>query len=864
MVQTRTRAIRPKGRRANVPPKKEKLEFVQDFIPLKEIKNGIIETTDGRFIKLLEIEPINFLLRSDEEQWGIISTFASWLKISPMRLQFKSVTRKADSDKYIAGLQNDLEREEVEACRKLGEGTIRFIREEGSREALSRRFFLIFQYEAPTGRRQMDADYGEIYAALQTVAQNARTYFTQCGNSIVQPKDEDAFVAEVLYMYFNRRSCVDNPFQNRLERVVMDTMAAKKKVIGLDPVPHIRPANFIAPRGLDLTHPGYILMDGSYYTYLYVRKSGYPQTVRGGWMSSLINAGEGVDVDLHLRREIRGKTIDRVAQRIRLNRTKLRELQDTSTDYEELAGSIQAGYYIKQGLSSRNEDLFYMSVFITLSATSYEELQWRKQQMVDLMKSMDIQVADCMFQQEAALRSTMPFLTIDPSLERKSKRNVLTSGAASSYMFTSFELSDDNGILLGLNRHNNSLCIVDPFNTKVYKNANFTICGTSGAGKTYTMQVMALRMRMRGIQCFILAPLKGHEFKRACHKVGGSYIKLSPGSTACINVMEIRPTISPEMELIDELDYSDIDSMLARKIQQLMIFFSLLIPDMSNEEEQMLDEALVKTYAQFGITHDNESVYIDNSRTTMKPMPILGDLYEILKENPLTVRLATIVSRFVTGSAQSFNRQTNVNLDNKYVVLDISELKGKLLPVGMMIALDYVWDQVKADRTQRKMVFIDEIWKLVGGSANKQAAEFCLEIFKIIRGYGGGALAATQDLSDFFGLEDGRYGRAILNVSKTKIILNLEPDEAEYVKDVLKLTRTEIRSITQFERGEALITSNSNKVPVIIKASKEEQQMITTDRAELEAMLREMKAVADTAEQTGTPREAAAASEKNA
>ena len=575
-------------------------------------------------------------------------------------------------------------------------------------------------------------------------------------------------------------------------------------------------------------------------------------------MSSLINAGEGVDIDLHLRREIRGKTIDRVAQRIRLNRTKLRELQDTSTDYEELAGSIQAGYYIKQGLSSRNEDLFYMSVFITISGASYEELFWRKQQMTDLMKSMDIQVSDCMFQQEAALRSTMPFLNIDASLERKSKRNVLTSGAASTYMFTSFELSDDNGILLGLNRHNNSLCIVDPFNTKVNKNANFTICGTSGAGKTYTMQVMALRMRMRGIQCFILAPLKGHEFKRACHKVGGSYIKLAPGSAACINVMEIRPTITPEMELIDELDYSDIDSMLAKKIQQLMIFFSLLIPDMSNEEEQMLDEALIKTYAQFGITHDNASLYMDADRRSMRPMPILGDLYINLKENALTTRLATIVSRFVTGSAQSFNQQTNVNLDNKYVVLDISELKGKLLPVGMMIALDYVWDQVKADRTKRKMVFIDEIWKLIGGAANKQAAEFCLEIFKIIRGYGGGALAATQDLSDFFGLEDGRYGRAILNNSKTKLILNLEPDEAEYVKDVLKLSRTELRSITQFERGEALLSSNSNKVPVIIKASHEEQQMITTDRAELEAMLSELQSVAETAERGIIPAEAEA------
>lgn len=792
----------------------------------------------------MEIEPINFLLRSEEEQWGIISSFASWLKISPMCLQFKSVTRKADSDKYIAGLEADLAQEENKACRELGEGIIRFIREEGSREALSRRFFLIFQYEAPSGRRQMGADYGEVYAALQTAAQNARTYFSQCGNSIVQPKDEDAALAEILYMYFNRRSCVDDPFSARLDRVVVDAMAAKKRVIGLDPVPHIQAVNFVAPRGLDLTHPGYIVMDGTYYTYLYIRKDGYPQRVRGGWMSALINAGEGVDVDLHLRREIRGRTIDRVAQRIRLNRTKLRGLQDTSTDYEELAGSIQAGYYIKQGLSSYNEDLFYMSVLITISAATHEELVWRRQQMTDLMKSMDIQVGDCNFQQEAALRSTMPFLYLDPSLERKARRNVLTSGAASTYMFTSFELSDDNGILLGLNRHNNSLCIVDPFNTKVNKNASFTICGTTGAGKTYTIQTMALRLRARGVQCFILAPLKGHEFKRACHRVGGSYIKLAPGSNDCINVMAIRPTISPEMELIDELDYNDIDSMLARKIQQLMIFFSLLVPDMTNEEEQMLDEALVKTYGEFGITHDNDTLYTDTARTQMRPMPNLGDLHRNLKENPLTNRLATILSRFVTGSAQSFNRQTNVNLENKYVVLDISELKGKLLPVGMIIALDYVWDTVKADRTKKKMIFIDEIWKLIGGTANKQAAEFCLEIFKIIRGYGGGAVAATQDLSDFFSLEEGRYGRAIINNCKTKIILNLEQDEAEYVKDVLKLTRSEIRNITQFERGEALISSNSNKVPVIIKASREEQQLITTDRAELEALLAEKKRAA--------------------
>lgn len=825
--------------------KPEKLSFTQDFIPIKNLEHGIIETTDGRYIKILEIEPINFMLRSEEEQYEIICSFASWLKISPVHLQFKSITRKADSDKHIAMLRKEMATEESEQCKKLSEGYIRLIKDVGSREALTRRFFLIFRYEEL--RRNENSDYGQICSTLLTAEQNARAYFMQCGNNILQPKDPDEATAEILYMFFNRRSCVEEPFHSRVDRIVLDTMAAKNKVIGIDPIPHIRMAHFIAPRGIDLTHRNYIIMDGLYYSFLYIKGNGYPNKVRAGWMSSLINAGEGIDVDVFLRRENRSKTIDKVAQRIRLNRTKLKSMQDTSTDYEELAGSIQAGYFIKQGIANYNEDLFYMSVFVTVSARTYEELMWRKQQMTDMLKSMDMYVSDCSFQQEDALRTVMPFLQISPKLVKKSKRNVLTSGAASTYMFTSFEMSDDTGVLLGINRHNNSLCIVDLFDTKKNKNANLNLLGTSGAGKTFTMQLLALRMRMRGIQCYIIAPIKGHEFRRACNRIGGQFIKIAPGSPHCINIMEIRHTISPEMELIDELDYSEMDSLLAQKIQQLMIFFSLLIPDMTNEEEQMLDEALIRTYGKFGITHDNDSVYADRNAVPpkMKTMPILGDLHEELQKNEMTKRIAVIVSRFVTGSAQSFNQQTNVDLSNKYIVLDLSELKGKLLPVGMMIALDYVWDKIKSDRTKKKAIMIDEIWQLIGAGSNRMAAEFCLEIFKIIRGFGGAAISATQDLSDFFGLEDGRYGRAIINNSKNKIILNLEPDEAEFVRDTLKLTKTEIRSITRFERGEALICSNNSKVPVIIKASKEEQEMITTDRAELEAILKERQQEAD-------------------
>lgn len=676
---------------------------------------------------------------------------------------------------------------------------------------------------------------------MQTVEQNARAYFSQCGNNIVQPQDPDEATAEILYNFFNRQSCQDEPFSSRISRVVVDTMAARGLTIGVDPVPDIPICHFIAPRGLDLSHGSYIIMDSLYYSFLYIRANGYPSHVRSGWMSSFINAGEGIDVDIHLHRENRSRAIDKVAQRIRLNRTKLRSMQDTSTDYEELTNSIQAGYYIKNGIANYNEDLFYMSIFITVSARTLEELQWRRQQMVDMLKSMDIYASECRWQQEAALQAAMPFLKVDPRLSRKAQRNVLTSGAASTYLFTSFEMSDDAGVLLGINRHNNSLCIVDLFNTAKNKNANLNLLGTSGAGKTFTLQLLALRMRMRGIQCFILAPIKGHEFRRACKSVGGEFIRIAPGSPHCINIMEIRHTITPEMELIDEVDYSEMDSMLARKIQQLMTFFALLIPDMTNEEEQMLDEALIRTYAKFGITHENSSLYEDArcSPPRLKPMPIIGDLYEELNQNPMTRRIAVIISRFVTGSAQSFNRQTNVDLTNKYIVLDLSELKGKLLSVGMFIALDYVWDTVKADRTRKKAVMIDEIWQLIGAGSNRMAAEFCLTIFKTIRGFGGSAISATQDLSDFFGLEDGKYGRAIINNSKNKIILNLEPDEAKNVQEVLKLTATELRSITRFERGEALVCSNNSKVPVVIRASPEEQAMITTDRAELAALLKQ-------------------------
>ncbi|MCR4436818.1 MAG: hypothetical protein QHH06_14450 [Clostridiales bacterium] len=340
----------------------------------------------------------------------------------------------------------------------------------------------------------------------------------------------------------------------------------------------------------------------------------------------------------------------------------------------------------------------------------------------------------------------------------------------------------------------------------------------------------------------IIAPLKGHEFKKACLAIGGQYIKISPASGDCINIMEIRKS-TLELEFEDE-DFENVkqvkeESLLMSKLQKLHVFFSLVFSDMTTEEREYLDEKLIEVYAKKGITFDNESLYSDEFSPTFtlerkfKPMPVLGDLYGILEADPRTQRLALLLKRLVKGSLKAFNQQTNVDLNNRYIVADISELKDNLLPIGMFIVVDLFWDKIKEDRTQKKVIFLDELWKLIGTAGNKLTAEFVLEIFKIIRGYGGAAVGGTQDIADFFALEGGKYGKGIINNSKLKFVLQLEEDEAEALKKVLKLSDDEMAKVTTFARGHGLFYAGANHIAIEFRASQEEKNLITTDREEL-------------------------------
>lgn len=810
---------------------------VAEYLPVEKIENGIIYTRDHRYLKIVEVVPINFLLRSAREQRNIIYSFISFLKISTVKMQIKVIAKRADLNRHREIVQQEMAQETDENCRLLQQDYLTLIDRIGAREATTRRFFMVFEYEAWAGRKRGNEE-EEAIASLQTAGRTAVNYLKQCGNEVLIPENDDEFTVDTLYHLLCRNGTMSLP--DRVRQII-----AQYKEKGLESeIDAIPCTEFFAPDSIDFTNGRHICIDGLYYSYLLVPSTGYKAQVPAGWLSLIVNAGDGIDLDMFISRQPKARMVQRLGQQLRINRSKIKDASDTNTDFDDLDGAIRSGYFLKEGLGN-NEDFYYLNLLITVTAPTVDELEWKVSEMKKLLMSRDMDVCSCAFHEEQAFLSSLPLVSMEKHLYERSKRNALTTGVASCYPFTSYELSDENGILFGLNKYNNSPVIIDIFDSKVYKNANIAVCGTSGAGKTFLILLMALRMRRKGIQVFMLAPLKGHEFHRACVNTGGEFISISPASKSCINVLEIRKVDKSVEEMLDGPGIER--SELAAKIQRLHIFFALLIPDMSYEEKQLLDDALIRTYARKGITHDNVSLNDPDNPNVYREMPVLGDLYDVLKEESDTKRLSNIINRFVHGSASTFNQQTNVNLDNKFTVLDISELSGDLLPIGMFVALDFVWDKAKANRTEEKAIFIDECWQLIGGGSgtfgvgNRLAAEMVLEIFKTIRAYSGSGICATQDLNDFFSLDNGKYGKGIINNCRTKVILNLEDEEAQRVQQVLHLSEAEVMEITHFERGNGLISSNNNNITVEFKASSLERDLITTDRRELLDLLRRMK-----------------------
>lgn len=590
--------------------------------------------------------------------------------------------------------------------------------------------------------------------------------------------------------------------------------------------------DILSPTAIDTKSRDYIVVDGVFHAYLYITGYGYSTTVGSCWLAPLVEAGEGVNVSFSFTRQKREKILSKIAQTTMLNRSRMRDVGDTRQDYEELDSAITSGLYLKDVMNRQGEDFYYMHTLIEVVADDPDTLEQRVTAVEKLCVSVDMIARRCDYANEQGFLSTLPLVTLDADIERKSRRNALTTGVAAAFPFVSYEHSDRNGIFLGLNLYNKSPVFLDPYDDYKYTNGNWWIGGNSGAGKSVTLQCLAGRLREQGKRVVCVIPKKGHEFRPNCEQLGGLYLRLSPSSRDCPNIMAIRRKTLDAYAGIQELAARD-DSVLADKISRLIIWYSLQKKDLTEEDKNYLDASLVECYDRYGITFDNASVVDENG--AFKEMPIIPDWYNVLLEKAETKHLAVVLTRYVTGSAAAMGRRNHISIDNKYIVLDTSGMPDDLILPGIYWAIDVANDIIMNAGGELSALIADELWSLVGAGSNPLAAAYVQEMVKTIRGLGGIAITSTQGMQDLFSLEGGKYGKGILDSSRIKFVMQMEEQEARLIQQILNLSEEEVRQITRFRRGEGLLCIGYNHVPVAFHVTKKEYDAITTSPTDRQA-----------------------------
>lgn len=590
--------------------------------------------------------------------------------------------------------------------------------------------------------------------------------------------------------------------------------------------------DILSPTAIDTKSRDYIVVDGVFHAYLYITGYGYSTTVGSCWLAPLVEAGEGVNVSFSFTRQNREKILSKIAQTTMLNRSRMRDVGDTRQDYEELDSAITSGLYLKDVMNRQGEDFYYMHTLIEVVADDPDTLEQRVTAVEKLCVSVDMIARRCDYANEQGFLSALPLVTLDADIERKSRRNALTTGVAAAFPFVSYEHSDRNGIFLGLNLYNKSPVFLDPYDDYKYTNGNWWIGGNSGTGKSVTLQCLAGRLREQGKRVVCVIPKKGHEFRPNCEQLGGLYLRLSPSSRDCPNIMAIRRKTLDAYAGIQELAARD-DSVLADKISRLIIWYSLQKKDLTEEDKNYLDASLVECYDRYGITFDNASVVDENG--AFKEMPIIPDWYNVLLEKPETKHLAVVLTRYVTGSAAAMGRRNHISIDNKYIVLDTSGMPDDLILPGIYWAIDVANDIIMNAGGELSALIADELWSLVGAGSNPLAAAYVQEMVKTIRGLGGIAITSTQGMQDLFSLEGGKYGKGILDSSRIKFVMQMEEQEARLIQQILNLSEEEVRQITRFRRGEGLLCIGYNHVPVAFHVTKKEYDAITTSPTDRQA-----------------------------
>ncbi len=566
--------------------------------------------------------------------------------------------------------------------------------------------------------------------------------------------------------------------------------------------------DIIAPAAIEVDF-NHIKIGNHYFRTLFV--SGYPRFVGANWLAPLINFEHTLDISMfYYPVESKGVLQDL--------RRKIAEMEATiSTDIERgrivdpaVQAALEDAKVLQEQLVKGVERFFQFSFYITVSAESLEELNNVSKRVEATLGSLMVLSKQATLQMEQAFKSTVP-TCLDKLLIT---RNMDTTSLATTFPFTSSELTANEGILYGINEHNGSLIIFDRF---TLENANSVLFGKAGSGKSYVVKLEAMRSLMFGTEIMVIDPEA--EYKTLCEALGGEYINFSVSDPARINPFDLSGV------------YEEGEDELGLKILSLHRLFKIIFEKLSNREEAILDRALVLTYKSKGITPDPE--------TQKKEPPLLEDLYKVLLgfEEEDAKGLAERLERYVKGSLVGiFDQHSNVDIKNTFTVFGIRELEDKLRPIAMFIILDFIWNKIKREMKKRILI-VDEAWYLM---QYPDSARFLYSIAKRARKYYLGLTTLTQDVEDFLSSD---YGKAIVTNSSIQILFRQHPAAIEKVAETFYLSEGEKRLLLTANVGEGLFFAGPNHVAIQVVASPEEHRLVTTKPAELLAMKREREAL---------------------
>ncbi|HRK40566.1 MAG TPA: DUF87 domain-containing protein [Candidatus Saccharibacteria bacterium] len=572
--------------------------------------------------------------------------------------------------------------------------------------------------------------------------------------------------------------------------------------------------DLIAPSSLEI-QSAYFRIGTKYGRTLYIY--GYPRQIYTGWLSSIINVDEVIDVSMFIYpvesqvvlNNLR-KKVGQLEASIAINQDhgKVRDpgLEAAIQDAEELRDQLQVGA----------ERFFRYGLYMTMYADSLDELAYVQHKIETILGQQLVFSKVASSQQEQGLNSTIPQM----SDQLQIRRNMNTGAISTSFPFTSADLTQEKGVLYGINMHNNGLVIFDRFSLE---NANMVVFAKSGAGKSFTVKLEALRSMMMGSDVIIIDP--ENEYQRLTDAVGGSYIQLSLNSAVRINPFDLPRVIDSD----DAEDALRANLVTLHGLLRLMLGGGQVMPNgmttaaLSPAEEADLDQALIDTYARAGITSD--------PLTHNSIPPTIGDLYEtLLHMGGSGPQLAQRLRKYTTGTfAGIFSQQSNIDINNPMVVFNIRDLEDELRPVAMYIVLSHIWNKTRTEQKKRLLI-VDEAWQLM---KYDDSANFLFSLAKRARKYYLGLTTITQDVEDFM---SSKMGRAIVANSSMQLLLKQSSSAVDVLGDVFKLTEEERKRLANFPVGQGLFFAGQNHVHIQIIASPTEQSLITTNPQQVQAL----------------------------